>query len=77
MAFKRVVFARYLPVINSGFGWDSIVVYLHTDGALTEGTAKHPWQRNHALIKHALLRAYESQEEEDKRIIDMILEEAL
>jgi len=75
MAFKRVLFARYSPVRHAGFGWDSIVVYLHADGALTEGTATHPWQRNHALIRHTLLRAYDSQEDEDKRIIDMVLEE--
>jgi hypothetical protein len=77
MAFKRVLFAMYSPVRHAGFGWDSIVVYLHTDGILTEGTAKHSWQRNHGLLKHALLRAYDSQEDEDKRMIDFILEEAL
>jgi hypothetical protein len=77
MTFKLVVFARYSPVRHAGFGWDSIVVYLHTDGILTEGAVKHSWQRNHGLIKHTLLRAYDSQQDKDKRMIDLILEEAL
>jgi hypothetical protein len=77
MAFKLVVFARYSPVRHAGFGWDSIVVYLHTDGTLTEGRATHPCRRDHALLKHTLLRVYDSQQDKDKRMIDLVLEEAL
>jgi hypothetical protein len=77
MAFKRVLFARYSPVRHAGFGWDSIVVYLHADGALTEGTAVFSWQRDHSLLKHTLLRVYDSQQDKEKRMIDLMLEEVL
>lgn len=77
MAFKRVVFLVYPPVRYSGFGWESIVVYMQADGTLTEGAATHSWQRDHGLLKHALLRAYDSQVDSDKRMIDQLLNEAV
>jgi hypothetical protein len=77
MSIKRVVFAPYLPIRYSGFGWESIVVYMHTDGTLTEGTAVFSWQRDHSLLKHTLLRVYDSQQDKEKRMIDLVLEEAM
>ena len=77
MSIKRVVFLVYHPARYSGFGWESIVVYMQADGTLTEGVATHSWQRDHGLLKHALLRAYDSQVDSDKRMIDLLLEEAL